>query len=53
MLVPANCEVIGLLKDGKTDIEITYTTHAFDIENIDTGNIKRYDKFCKLIASKQ
>ena len=53
MLVPANCEVIGLLKDGMTDIEIMYTTHAFDIENIDTGAIKRYDKFCKLIASKQ
>ena len=53
ILVPANCEVIGLLKDGMTEIEITYTTHAFDIENIDTGIIKRYDKFCKLIASKQ
>jgi hypothetical protein len=53
MLVPTNCEVIGRLKDGMTDIEIMYTTHAFDIENIDTGSIKRYDKFCKLIASKQ
>ena len=53
MLVPANCEVIGLLKDGMTDIEIMYTTHAFDIENIDTGSIKRYNKFCKLIGSKQ
>ena len=53
MLVPANCEVIGLLKDGMTDIEIMYTTHAFDIENRDTGSIKRYNKFCKLIGSKQ
>ena len=53
MLVPANCEVIGLLKYGMTDIEITYTSHAFDIENVDTGSIKRYDKFCKLIGSKQ
>jgi hypothetical protein len=53
MLVPANCEVIGLLKDGMSDIEIMYTTHAFDIENIDTGSIKRYDKFCKLLVTKQ
>jgi hypothetical protein len=53
MIIPTNCEVIGRLKDGMTDIEIMYTTHAFDIENTDTGSIKRYDKFCKLIASKQ
>ena len=53
MFVPPNCEVIGLLKDGMTDIEIMYTTHAFDIENRDTGSIKRYNKFCKLIGSKQ
>ena len=53
MLIPPNCDVIGLLKDGMSDIEIMYTNHAFDIENVDTGSIKRYDKFCKLIGSKQ
>jgi hypothetical protein len=48
MIVPDNCDIIGLFKDGMTDYEIMYTTHAFDIENMETGQVKRYDKFCKL-----
>ena len=52
ILVPDNSDVIGLFKDGMTDYEIMYTTHAFDIENMETGQVRRYDKFCKLKSVK-
>lgn len=48
MIIPENCDVIGVLKDGMTEQEIMYTTHAFDVENLETGETRRYDKFCKL-----
>lgn len=50
MLIPPNCDVIGLFKDGMTDYEIMYTKHAFDVENFDTNEVRRYDKFCKLLS---
>lgn len=52
MLVPDNCDIIGIFKDGMSEYEIMYTTHAFDIENMETDEIKRYDKFCKLKSVK-
>jgi hypothetical protein len=52
MLVPDNCDIIGIFKEGMTEHEIMYTTHAFDIENMETDEVKRYDKFCKLKSVK-
>lgn len=52
MIVPDNSDVIGVFRDGMTDYEIMYTTHAFDIENMETGQVKRYDKYCKLKSVK-
>jgi hypothetical protein len=52
MFVPDHYDIIGVFKEGITDYEIMYTTHAFDLDNMETDEIKRYDKFCKLKSVK-
>ncbi|MFN5444981.1 MAG: hypothetical protein ACK48V_12225 [Crocinitomicaceae bacterium] len=52
MFVPDNFDIIGVFKDGLSDHEIMYTTHAFDLDNMETDEIKRYDKYCKLKSVK-
>ena len=50
MLVPENYDVVGLLKDGMTDHERYYTTYAFELDNFEIEEVKRYNKLCKLIS---
>ena len=50
MLVPENYDVVGLLKDGMTDHERYYTTYAFELDNLEKEERKKYNKMCKLIS---
>jgi len=52
MFVSDNCDIIGVFKDGLSDHEILYTTHAFDLDNMETDEVRRYDKYCKLKSAK-